>query len=268
MGGRVPPCLTMIDVKNITVTPISRREFAITWDFQPSVDKFSNFDFYLERSEAPHEGFVLLSKVDPSERYYLDRDVEIFKLWKAYYVRLKIKDKRDGKVSYSQPGTVEHPPNLEALELIRRNRISLENPRYGNGVPCLVFIRKEGGQRCQECYDEIKRRSTKSSCVNCYGTSYDGGFYAPISAYVNFSTDAKGMGVGDMGNLIKSVNRGIMTNYPKVKPGDVIADPRLNRLWTVTEIQNIERRRHLVKQITTLEEEERTNILMQLLGKK
>jgi hypothetical protein len=254
-----------IEIKSILVTPISRDAFAISWDFEPMLRRFSEFDCFLEKSEAPHDGFETISKINPEERYYVDSDIRIFKLWKKYYVRLKIVDKTSNEVSYSKTGTVEHPPSVEALELIRRTHITLRNRRYGNGVPCLVFIRKEGGQRCFECFDPIKKRSTKSNCVACYGTTYDQGFYSPIESFVGFGVDVKAMGISDIGNMVQSGNRAIMSNHPIVKPGDIVIDSRLNRIWSIQDVQNVERRRHVVKQILTLSEEERTSVLFELM---
>ena len=255
----------MIEVKSIDVSPINKSSFAISWKFEPTIEKLSDYRFSLEKSEAPHDGYEFLANINPASNYYIDDDIAIFKLWKSYYVRLKIESLDGADASYSRFGTVEHPPNLEALELIRRTDITLKNPRYGNGIECSIFLRKEGGQRCQECFDALKRRSTKSNCVNCYGTTYDGGFFKAVKAFVNFSVDAKSMGVADIGSNTRSANRVMLSNYPKIKPGDVIIDMRLNRVWSVTEIQQIERRRHVIKQIATCEEEERTSVLLELL---
>ncbi len=256
----------IIKVSSLSIFPISKSEFAISWEFEPTFLSFDNFKFSLEKSNAPHDGYEFLASISPKSKTYIDSDVAIFKFWKSYYVRMRIINASTNESYVSEPATVEHPPNLEAIELIRRGKISLENPRYGNGVPCKVFIRKEGGQRCTECFDVIKRRSTKTNCVNCYGTSYDGGFYKAIDAYFNFSVDVKTMGVSDIGNATRSGNRAITCNYPILKPGDVIADTRLNRIWTVSgEVQTIERRRHVIKQILSLEEEDRTSVLFELL---
>ncbi len=255
----------MLEIKKLEVSPISKSEFAISWDYEPMIESLSDYEITIEKSEAPHDGYDFLAKANPRERYFIDSDVAIFKFWKNYYVRLKIKNLVNSEVAYSSFATVEHPPNLEAIELIRRTKLSLENARYGNGVLCSVYIRKESGQRCRECFDEIKRRSTKSNCINCFGTSYDGGFYLPINAHINFSPDAKSMGIIDSGNAVNSANRAMMGNYPKLKPGDLVADARLNRIWQVGDTNQIERKRHLIKQIATLTEEDRTSVVYELL---
>ena len=258
----------MIELKELKVSPITKKEFAINWEFEPTIEKFSDYNFFLEVSEAPHDGFSQLAKIDPKTKIYVDRDVRIFKLWKKYYVRMRVSPKQGGASYVSKVATVEHPPSIEALELIRRTKITLRNKRYGNGVPCDVWLRKEGGQKCAECYDNVKKRSTKSNCENCYSTGYDGGFYNPIETFINFSVDGKVMGIMDIGNTTDSSNRAMMGNFPELKSGDVIVDNRLNRLWTVLSVQNVERRRHVVKQILTLKEEERTSILFSLLKRK
>jgi len=255
-----------IEVKSLTVLPVSKSEFAISWEFEPTICNFADFDFALEKSEAPHDGFEMLAAISPKDRHYVDSNVAIFKLWKSYYVRMRIKHRASGETWYTEAAATEHPPSLEAIELIRRTKITLENPRFGNGVPCKIWLRKEGGQRCVECYDPIKKRSTKTNCVNCYGTTYDGGYYKAVTGYFNFSVDVKNMGISDTGNIINSANRAMTGNFPVLKPGDVVADTRLNRMWVlVGDINNIERRRHIIKQILTLKEEERTSVLFELL---
>lgn len=258
-----------IIVKSLNVLPLSRSEFAISWEFEPTISSFADFDFVLEKSNAPHDGFELLARISPKEKHYIDNNVAIFKLWKNYYVRMRITDKSSGESYFSDCATTEHPPSIEALELIRRTKITLENPKFGNGVPCKVWLRKEGGQRCVECYDSIKKRSTKTNCINCYGTTYDGGYYKAVTVYMNFSVDIKSMGVSDTGNIINSANRVMTGNFPILKPGDVVADPRLNRVWVIVgDINNVERRRHIIKQIATLKEEERTSVLFELLKRE
>jgi len=258
-----------IEVKALTVLPLSRSQFAISWEFEPTISSFADFEFALEKSEAPHDGFEFLAKVTPKERYYVDSNVAIFKLWKSYYVRMRITHRASGETWHSESVMTEHPPSIEALELIRRTKITLENPRFGNGVQCKIWLRKEGGQRCVECYDPIKKRSTKTNCVNCYGTTYDGGYYKAVDVFVNFSVDVKSMGITDSGNMVNSANRAMIGNFPILKPGDVVADTRLNRMWVLAaDVTNIERRRHIIKQIVTLKEEERTSVLFELLRRK
>lgn len=257
----------MIEVKSIQILPINKSAFSISWEFEPTIELFSDYSFALEKSEAPHDGFELLASIDPKRQSYIDDDVRIFKLWENYYIRLRVTHKATQESAVSKSYTVEHPPNLEALELIRRTNISLSNARLGNGVACLAFIRKQGGQRCVECFDAIKRRSTKTNCINCFGTTYDGGFYEPIKIYVNFSPDAKTLGIADHGSTTQSQNTAITSNFPILKAGDALIDARLNRVWVILSVRNIERRRHIIKQILSLSEEERTSVLLDLLNR-
>lgn len=254
-----------LEVSKIEVIPLNKGTIAISWEFAPTLDTLNNYKVTLEKSESPIDGFEEIATIDASVKIYLDKNIKIFRFWKNYFVRIKIINKTTGETTYTDAYTIEYPPNIEALELIRRTKITLENKRFGNGVECEVFIRKTGGPRCQECYDALKKRSIKSNCENCYGTSYDGGYYKPIKTYINFSPDQKNLMVSDIGNISTSVHTAMLSNYPILKPGDLIVDRRLARIWTAEKISTVERRRHLIKQYVALKEEEKTSIVYKLL---
>jgi len=256
-----------IEVRSIRATPLDRKHVLVAWEFAPTLERFSDYEIWLEKSNAPHDGFERVTALTDKTGSYIDEE-RVFKFWKQYFVRINIKSKNDDYEFISDAYGIEYPPNVEAMELIRRTKVTLENNRYGNGIECNVFLKKTGGQRCVECFDHLKGRVTKSQCDNCYGTGYTGGFYIPIKAYINFSVDRKVSQIADVGRMGRSENHAIMGGYPVLRPGDVIHDARLHRVWVIVTVENIERRRHLIKQKIHLDEQERTHVLYLMCEEK
>jgi len=171
----------------------------------------------------------------------------------------------DGTSEYYTPVTLmAYPPDVDALEFIRRLKITLGNKRYGVGVPCYVFLRKHGGQTCKECYDPLKRRVIKSQCSTCYTVGYEGGFYDPIATYIALTPDQKQVMLTDRGSESVSAHNAYTSHYPMLSSGDLVYDARMLRLWIVGAVSTVERRRHVVKQNLMLEEVDRTSVFYRM----
>lgn len=256
--------MAKLELKTLELYPKSRRSMLITWEFAPTVLSFADYDIYLERSESPDEGYVRLTKITPSFNSYTDEDFRLFRFWKDAYVRVSIAPKDGSDAYYSEATRIAYPPDVEALEFIRRLEITLGNYKYGTGMSCLAFLRMHGGQSCSECYDPLKRRVIKSHCSTCYTVGYEGGFYNPIPLHVAFSPDQKQVAITDRGRESVSRHNAYTTPYPILNSGDLIYDPRMMRLWTVQAISQVEKRRHPVKQNLTLEEVDKSSVFYQM----
>ena len=49
-----------------------------------------------------------------------------------------------------------------------------------NGVPLSLLKRRRWGPRCPDCWDATLREATREHCPVCFGTGFEGGYWAPI----------------------------------------------------------------------------------------
>lgn len=249
-------------IESITIRPLKVDTLHISWVFTKTLESFQDFAFTLERSESPESGFIAITTFNHTTEY-ID-ELYYRRLWKNLYYRVKIENKRTGAISYSIVGSLMTPPNLEALEIIRRNDILLRNRRHGTGVPVAVFTKKRIGPAC-ECWDVDKQRLRTSNCRSCYGSHIHGGFYSPIISWANFTPNTKLIQIPQWGEMEPNEQRLFMSNYPVLSPGDVIFEPSSMSVYTVEKIETSERRGTMLHQIVSASFIDRNSALYSLL---
>ena len=60
-----------------------------------------------------------------------------------------------------------------------------------------LYTRKYDGERCPQCYDEIRGRSGSNSCDMCYGTGWVGGYDPAFQLYVRLKPVEQYLGVSN-----------------------------------------------------------------------
>lgn len=252
----------MIQIAKLTVTPIKVDKIQIKWTYKPTFENFNDYIFRLERSESPASDFIPIFRFTYAVQYV--DDINYRRLWKNLYYQIRVTNTITGKEEISAPAQFEYAPNLEALEIIRRNDILLRNRRHGIGVPIAVFIRKRDGPRCH-CWDADKKRVRESNCDDCYQTGYANGFYPPIITWANMSPDNKAAPVPQWGETEANDTRIFLSNYPEILPRDVIIDPKLLRAWIVENVETSQRRGHLLHQLISMSYLDRNSVLYKLI---
>jgi hypothetical protein len=105
------------------------------------------------------------------------------------------------------------------------------------GEPCLIVKRKPFGEPCPNCWSEARQQRTKSNCSVCQNTGKVYGYYQPIEMQVSFDSDPVKSDVQkDYENVIDT-KRGRISNYPMVKPRDLIINLDDNKRYTITHIE-------------------------------
>jgi len=254
----------MITVRTLSVVPIKPEKILLKWEFVPTLEDFRAYSFELQRSSSPESEFETIYRFEDDVQHV--DSIEYKRLWNSLYYRIVTTHKESGKKVISSGHTFGYAPNLEALEIIRRNDILLRNKRHGIGVPIAIFIRKHEGPRC-ECWDMDKKRARTSNCDDCFGTGFYNGFYPPIVTWANLTPDNKTNPLPQWGETEPNDTRLFISNYPEVAPKDVIIEPSLMRLWMVESIETSARRGHLLHQLVTVSYLDRNNVLYKLLDK-
>lgn len=88
-----------------------------------------------------------------------------------------------------QPGNLlQFYPWRLSRDIIRKE---LMLARQYTGVNCLYLKRRRYGPQCPSCLDPGTQETINDRCTRCYGTAYDGGYYAPRrDVYVTFGLAA------------------------------------------------------------------------------
>jgi hypothetical protein len=254
----------LITIDKIIVTPIKVDRVLIAWEFTQTLENFHDYSFELQRSRAPETEFETIFKfLDESQ--FLD-EVNYKRLWANLFYKIKITHNVSGKSIETDPTEFGYAPNLEALEIIRRNDILLKNKRHGIGVPVIVFLRKRQGIDC-ECWDRDKKRPRTSNCTDCYGGRFLGGFSDPIVTWANPTPDRKSVQIPQYGEQEQNESRLFFSNYPILTPKDLVLDPAKMILWTVEGVETSERRGHLLHQLTSVSFVDRSSVYYKLIEK-
>ena len=236
----------------------------IEWKFSQTLEDFHDYSFELQRSKSPEDDYETIFRfLDESQ--FLD-NVNYKRLWANLFYRIKITQISTGKIIETDPQEFGYEPNLEALEIIRRNDILLKNKRHGIGVPVIVFLRKRQGIDCN-CWDRDKKRFKTSNCTDCYGGRFLGGFSAPIITWANLTPDRKGVTIPQWGEQETNESRLFFSNYPIITPKDIIIDPGKMILWTAENIETSERRGHLLHQLVSVSFVDRNSVYYKLIEK-
>jgi hypothetical protein len=123
------------------------------------------------------------------------------------------------------------------VDIIRRNDLLLQHERYRIGKPCVIYSKRTYGTRCH-CFDPVTQRVTKSKCETCLGTGRVEGYHAGIDdIHVNFTSLSKTKNIQQWGDIDQGDTQAWMSNFPIVKPEDIIVNKLTNEYWLVKRIR-------------------------------
>jgi len=247
----------MIQVVNISISSLSRESLTITWAIKDTTEDLDNYLLSIHRSQAQSGPYQKVTKdfIASTAYQFVDTGVNLFSKNREYYYRIKALNKLTGESLFygSTPSEdvlkgenpkgayLEAPPDLEALEAIRRNDLVL---REYTGRKVLFLKRKDTGTRCTNCWDPIKRRRTRSDCLSCYDTGVIGGYFSAQETFCSKSPESKTNGLTSIFEVQPGDVLLTFSSFPRLFPKDlVIADnkryrvigvQRAEKLWSVT----------------------------------
>lgn len=251
----------------------------IRWELKPTKISLSDFEFYIDRSEAPdqvvgaqdkdidgrlHVGAagpasvsatmtqinkIGISALDFYE--YVDYTPILKNLHQSVYYRIRCRKISTGEEIETPSFTWKGSLDLLGLYVVDEHEFMLKDV---TGEPCLIYVRRRRGIPCTKCFDPVQKKRTISNCKVCYGTNWEGGFYPPISTYANVSAAPKVTQITDWGEVQPGQTDMLYTNYPLLKTGDLIREVVENRLWRVVYVKEIEKRVTPMLQIVRLQE--------------
>lgn len=243
----------MIEIGALKVQSFVLDELAIFW--QVEIDPEENildFEMFVLRSESPEGEFEVVSPGLFDTFSFVDLDVCTRSKWRKFYYKIKAVFTPSGAETFSDVKNSFIPTeiNLIGLEIARRNREVLLAEFVG--VPCTLFVKRTFGPRCPDCWDFLKKQVRRSNCESCFRVGRANGYYTPIFP-VLFQLNPHGQSIdhSNLGELEPAQTNAWTSNFPLLKPGDVIVEPG-NRRWRISAVSTTEQFRVPVRQMVNI----------------
>ena len=236
----------------VDVLSIEPPRILIKWDLADTLQDVSRVQFYVDRGESPSSILpITATPVPGGTRYeYVDYSANLMDLNKTYYYAVRAVDKTSGKeLARAETSTIGEL-DLVGLYVVEEN---LYLHRWVHGVPVFFYQRRKDGGNCDECWDSVLKRVTKSNCRTCLGTGRTGGFYPPIECWVSIAPNITNEQIADWGKIQPNQTQMQLTNYPIVNEGDVIFEAASGLIWRLGAVSYPEKNRVVILQTAALE---------------
>lgn len=254
-------------VRNIRVYTLNPDYITVEWELEPTTLDLAQYSVEVWRGESEGGPYQRVSLTMNSADIFdfQDRAVNLLSKWRNFYYRIRVID-RDSKGEHldfgstpwrqvltgEDPGGVvmEAPPDLLALESIRRFNLVL---REFGGRRVLASVQRTWGQRCPNCWDNLKRRRIKSHCQTCFDTGLLGGYFQPMEAWCMKPPHQVRAQLTSLFELQADDRVMWFSRYPRLKPRDLVTSidgdrfrviqiNRSEKAWTLTR-QTVQLRR-------------------------
>lgn len=258
-------------IEEVIVRPLSVTSVEVDWVLQPTVEPLINSRFTILRSEAPEGPYVDISGPLVDTAGFIDKvNLKAKHVDIGYRIRV---DHIPSGISVTFPnGTPDesfilHPnlqrvqlagdfgPDFIALEITRRHNMLLR--RFTGRVVAYFPVRTQGA-RCPLCFDQKKKRSSNSACPECFGTTFDKGFYSQVNIFVDVNPSPEVMQNATFGKLVENQTVVFMTNFPRAKSNDMFVDQQ-NRRFRVVQVNPVTQKRYIVQQLLQVQEIDRSD---------
>ena len=243
----------MIKISDIKVRSFDIDYLDIYWDLEDSFDDVLAYEFVVERADSEFGPYHPVSSSLIDKYHFRDGSVRgRHSYYNKIYYRVVIKNRETGaSVAYPKEGgfRLEAKPDLVALEMARMNNLKLKE---FSGRKVWVFPKRKSGQRCSVCFDPVAQRKLKSQCLNCYDSTWVGGYHAPVETYALIISPNEQTIHANFGNVENENTSLQIGNYPELFEGDIIVEAENVRWRVASTISKIKKSRSLVRQQAAL----------------
>lgn len=239
----------MLQVTNIRIRSFDLGYLDIYWDIEPSFESIGDYEFVVEKSDNEFGPYFDLT-VPFVDRYHVrDNTVRGQKnYYNKIYYRVRVQERAGANQAvFPEVGGAKLAamPDLAALEMARLNNLKLKE---FSGRQVWVFPKKQSGQRCRLCYDDVAQRRVRSGCSSCYDTSWVGGYHAPVRTYAMIVSPNEQTIHANFGDVQNENTMMLMGNYPEISEGDLVVEAENIRWRVASSISKVKKSRALVRQ--------------------
>ena len=239
----------------IAVYPDVDQKIRVQWEVDTFEMGTGPFTFSLYRSGSPEGPWDLLSNSLVNVFTYDDTGPLLSGLFKDVFY--KVETDVWGSLPRSITNNLGRRKFLLVRKMINDERIML---RAGQGTSLLVVKKKHFGVRCRTCFDKRTNQVIKSQCGDCYGTTFEGGYFTPIKTSGHIKPSAPGTdGTAQTATPEIDSANAMLQAFPNVIRGDFLIEPEVNIRWEIVSVQPTEIKRTTVHQDLTLSRLPRTH---------
>ena len=247
----------------------------IQWDIEPDRGDGGKFVVDVYRAGAPEGPWEQIAASLLNTFNFLDNKfnlpppqhpsdkregVNLFALSREVYYKV-IVTPPSGTAFSSDPTPIE--PGLDIRTRLFKRKILRDEKtafRRLNGIPIIVLKRRHWGTRCPDCWDSVTNEGTIEHCATCYGTTFVGGYWAPILIRGRRTPGAIEAQIAGHGETeVKAVNF-IVLDYPHLEYKDILVDLRRNDRFRVERVTPTELKTVIVHQTCTCSELGRNSV--------
>jgi hypothetical protein len=150
--------------------------------------------------------------------------------------------------------------DLKMAQYRRHTRFKFLRTLRLNGTPIVILKRRRWGVRCK-CVDKISREIVRSSCRECWGTGFIGGYWSPIKTNARRSVSPNSSAVMPEGMHDSNDVRIWLPDFPSLEKEDVIIFLKDNSRWLVDVVTSTQIRLIEVHQVATIVALDKSHIL-------
>jgi hypothetical protein len=220
---------------NLEIRNVDYNKTILAWtvelDFK---ENLYNFLYLVEISESENGPWIPLF-LDPIYAFgFVDTMTQRGMIDQRLYYRVKAIDSQGNEFFSDNKSIIEEDDNYIANYVARQQQLLLE--RY-NGQEFLHYARKKFGPRCSNCYLETERKTFMSKCPVCFGTTYEGGYFAPVKISLNKDPQLKGIDK-DAHGVNEAKNAVFLTSNEVIIEADdlLVALKKTDQRYFVTQI--------------------------------
>lgn len=217
----------MLKVVNLLVRSIDTSNRELSWEIEPTTEDPLDFTFQIYRSESEAGPFEPITDLFSDKYYFIDNVLPADKLWRTFFYFIEVKKKGTSKEDWSEIAHVGTPRNRYAKEISRVERSAFAEAA---GTRVYVLPMKTFGQWCS-CFDRVSQQRSTDHCLECYNTNFVGGYHDAVETYAQIRQFTKTETTDQPAVTEKAAVNIVLTNYPIVKPGDILFEPDSNRRW-------------------------------------
>lgn len=179
--------------------------------------------------------------------------LHFFSLSRDVYYKVTVTPPSGNANAFSSVATPVEPGLDRRTRLFKRKILRDETIAFRalNGIQLVVLKRKHWGTRCRSCYDDGLREGTMEHCAECFGTTFEGGYWTavlirgrrspgPVQTQMSAHGDAE----------VKKVSF-IVLDFPHLEQNDLIIDIRRNDRFLVENVVATELKTVMVHQTVT-----------------
>lgn len=216
------------------VSPILGCGTYIEWFMDPRFNEPGPWTFYVERAKEVNGHYTVVATTENQPYAYdetIDQSDKIGDVSWWYRIRVgTANNKYFLSEQISAGDTWDKRDWLVANRIIKKELLLLQKRSGQQGV---LLKRRNWGVPCPRCLDPATGEATDSHCPVCFGTAFEGGYYAPLTYWVSTEPNEFSVSVKQLGAEAdaRETARGLAS--PPPAPNDIFIKDKTGQCYRI-----------------------------------